>query len=168
VIVVALVVVVVLGATLAWTRFGTSASVDPATAARTSLPGLAPATGEPTLPSLDDLHPAAGTVVQAPGPFDERFRLTGLRFDGTVVSGTATVTSDVSEILEFDAIAGFYDRGGRLVGTGHHVFHLDESAADPGDTGKPSEIQRLRITVPPELRGVAVAAAVGVPVLVNE
>ncbi|SDS99395.1 hypothetical protein SAMN04488543_2798 [Friedmanniella luteola] len=166
---VAVLVVVVLAAG-AWWRWGNrGASADPQAAARTSFPDLTPATGDPILPSLAGLSPSAGEVVQAEGPFDNRFELDKLRFDGKKLTGTATITSDVSEILEFEALAGFYDRQGRLRGTARHVYHLDESKNDHAhEEGTPSEAHPFTIQVPKDLTDVAVSAAVGVPVLVNE
>jgi hypothetical protein len=162
-----LLVLLVAGA--AWLGLrSTSGAGDPQAAARTSFPDLQPATGAPTLASLATLEPAAGSVVEAPGPFDDRFRLQRLRFDGTTVSGTATITSDVSDILELEAVAGFYDRAGVLIGTGRDVYHLDESTVDPSHAGVPDEAHPISIRVPPELAGRAVSAAVGIPVLVNE
>lgn len=141
----------------------------PAAAARTSLPGLEPAAAEPELPALTELHPTVGEVLQAPGPFDDRFVLTDLRLDADGLHGTAEITSDVSDVLEFEALAGFYDADGALVGTGRFVYHLDESAPDAeARSGPPSELESFTIAVPAEAQGRAVAAAVGVPVLVNE
>lgn len=160
--------VLVLGTLSVWlARNLGDGTADPQAAPRTSFAGLTPATGEPSLPSLQTLHPAPGAVVEAAGPFDDRFRFRRLAFDGSVVTGTAEITSDVSDILEFEALAGFYDRSGALVGTARHTYHLDESTAQPHE-GVPSETQRFTIAVPAKLRGAAVAAAVGVPVLVNE
>lgn len=165
---VAVAVVVLLGATGLWLRFGTGGSSDPQAAAQTSFPDLTPATGEPTLPSLVELRPAPGSVVQAAGPFDDRFDLTGLVFDGRTVKGTATITSDVSELLEFEAQAGFYDRDGALIGTARHSHHLGAHTHDESEEGTPELAEEFSIEVPEPLRGTAVAAAVGVPVLVNE
>ena len=50
----------------------------------------------------------------------------GLRLDAAGVHGSATITSDVSDILELEVVAGFYDDQGRLLGTGRFVHHLDE------------------------------------------
>lgn len=136
-----------------------------ASVARTSLPGVTAATGAPTLPSLARLSPTPGTVVQAAGPFDDRFRLDGLAMTDHAVRGTATVTSDVSDLLEFEAVAGFYDRRGTLLGTSRFVHHLDEGHHHDGP---PEEALAFRILVPVGLRDSAVSAAVGVPVLVNE
>jgi hypothetical protein len=148
------------------------ADADPARttqAARTTFADLTPAPGEPTLPSLRALRPAPRTVAQAPGPFDDRFTLQGLSFDGAHVRGSARITSDVSDLLELEAVAGFYDRRGRLLGTARHVHHLDETGASaPHHAGRPLETERFSIAVPDDLRGTAVSAAVGVPVLVNE
>lgn len=165
---VALAVVIVLGTMGVWlaVNVGDGAG-DPQAAARTSFSDLPAATGAPTLPSLTTLHPTPGAVVEAEGPFDDRFRFRQLAFDGSVLTGTAEITSDVSDILEFEAVAGFYDRRGALVGTARHTYHLDESAVEPHE-GAPDETQHFKIAVPPKLRGAAVAAAVGVPVLVNE
>ena len=166
----AVLVVVVLGAAGAWWRLGSDASADPQAAARTSFPDLTPATGEPMLPSLATVSPATGKVVQAAGPFDDRFTLQELRFDGMKLTGTATITSDVSEILEFEALAGFYDRDGQLRGTARHVYHFDEGTSEHAhdDEGTPDEAHPFAIKVPENLADVAVSAAVGVPVLVNE
>ncbi|WP_138757714.1 hypothetical protein [Modestobacter altitudinis] len=138
-------------------------------AARTSFPGLQPAAAEPTLAGLDQLTPAPGSVVQAPGPFDDRFRLEGLTLNADGVHGSALVVSDVSEILEFEALAGFYDAEGRLLGTGRFVHHLDEDLIDPTEEhGPPNQLESFSIPMPADLQGRAVSAAVGVPVLVNE
>ncbi|MFC8501756.1 hypothetical protein ACFUC1_05320 [Pedococcus sp. NPDC057267] len=138
--------------------------------ARTSFPGLVAASAEPRLASLGRLTPAKGQVVQAPGPFDERFSMRDLTFNGSSVSGSATITSDVSDILELEALAGFYDADGHLVGTARFTYHHDESAGHPdlsaGHT--PNELEKFSIAVPANVRGDAVAAAVGVSVLVNE
>jgi hypothetical protein len=162
-------VLVLLVAAAAWQglRPGGGAG-DPQAAARTSFPDLQPAPGAPTLPSLATLDPGPGTVAEAAGPFDDRYRFQRLAFDGTTVTGTAAVTSDVSDILELEALAGFYDRDGALVGTARDVYHRDESTVDPTHTGLPDEVHPFRIRVPAKLQGIAVAAAVGVPVLVNE
>jgi hypothetical protein len=145
-----------------------SAGGDPQAAARTSFPDLQPADGPPTLANLVTLDPAPGTVVEAAGPFDDRYRLQRLRFDGRTVSGTARITSDVSDILELETLAAFYDRNGALLGTARDVYHLDESTVDHAHEGAPEETHRFSIRVPAELQGRAVSAAVGIPVLVNE
>lgn len=164
-------VVLVLLATgaLIWWRVAAGPAPDPQAAARTAFPDLAPATGPPTLPSLETAAPRRGTVVQAAGPFDDRFRLRDLAFDGTGVTGAAEVTSDVSELLEFEALAGFYDADGKLIGTGRYVYHLDGPHEEGGhEEGGSEQVHEFRIEVPPKLRRTAVAAAVGVPVLVHE
>jgi len=68
---------------------------------------LQPAAGEPELPSLASLHPAPGTAVAASGPFDDRLVLSDLAFDGDAVRGSVQVTSDVSDVLDLQARAGF-------------------------------------------------------------
>ena len=136
-------------------------------AARTSFPDLEPAASEPQLSSLSALRPAPGEILQAPGPFDDRFVLTDLRLEAGTLSGSAQITSDVSELLEFEAVAAFYDAQGLLLGTGRFVHHLDEGSGHEEGGGPPNEVETFTITVPPEAQG-AVAATVGVPVLVNE
>ena len=118
------------------------------------------------LRSVAEAHPSPGTVVRAEGPFDDRFTITRLRLRPTAVTGVLTVTSDVSDLLELQVLAGFYDRRGRLLGTGRHVHHGPQHHED--STGPPSEVERFSVTVPRRLRGEVVSAAVGVPVLVNE
>jgi len=141
----------------------------PAAAIRTSFPDLPPAPDEPALNSLAGLSPAPGEVVQAPGPFDDRLQIDGLRLDAAGVSGSVLVVSDVSEVLEFSAVAGFYDADGRLLDTGRFPYHLDETAHDPAEEhGPPDELEQFTIPVPAGVQDRAVSAAVGVPVLVNE
>ena len=141
-------------------------SVVDASGARTRLTGLTPATGEPTLPGLATLDPTPGTVAQAAGPFDDRFGWTRLTLDRTQVTGTLTVTSDVSDLLELQVVAGFYDRAGRLVSTRRFVHH--ETVHDEAGAHLPVETERVAISIPKNLRGTVVSAAVGVPILVNE
>ncbi len=164
---VGLVLLVVAGAVAFFVSRSTVAA-DPRAAAQTSFPDLAGATGEPTLESLGSLSPVPGAVAEASGPFDDRFHFRELAFDGAVLTGEADITSDVSTLLEFEALAGFYDADGALLGTARDVYHLDEDTASHAPEGPPSEVHRFRIDVPAGLRGRAVSAAVGVPVLVNE
>ena len=127
--------------------------------------GLAPATGDPELESLFRVHPSPGTIVAAAGPFDDRFALEDLAWDGGSVSGAVRVTSDVSDVLDLEVLAGFYDADGVLIGNGRFVHHLTE---DTAHTGPPLERQEFTIAVPADLSGRAVAVSIGVPVLVNE
>ena len=137
-------------------------------AIQTSLPGLASASGEPELASIRLLHPQPGEIFHAAGPFDDRFVLDGLAFDGTTVRGSLRVTSDVSAVLDLQVIAGFYDAGGAFIGTARFVHHaVDDGPTDPV-TGTPVESIPFQATVPAEFAGRAVSASVGVPVLVNE
>ncbi len=145
---------------------GESVAAQPAVTVMTSFPDLTPATGEPTLPSLVALKPAPGAVVQASGPFDDRFELGDLAFDGTTVSGRVTITSDVSDLLELEVVAGFYGADGTLLGTGRYVHHATEDGN--AHSGPPSESEAIEIAVPTDLDGEAVSVGVGVPVLVNE
>ena len=133
---------------------------DPHTAAVTTFPGLVPPTAEPTLPSITSAHPSTGTVIQAAGPFDDRFVLAGLRLERGVVRGTLTVTSDVSEVIDLQVLVGFFDRRGSLLGTGTYEKH--------GEGARPNEVVTFRVAAPPAVAGSVVAAAAAVPVLVNE
>jgi hypothetical protein len=145
---------------------GPSTAAQPAVAVMTSFPGLTSATGAPTLPSLEQLHPGPGAVLQATGPFDDRFKLGGLAFDGTTATGSVTITSDVSDLLELEVVAGFYGSDGTLLGTGRHVHHATEDGHT--HSGPPSESEAFEIAVPAELAQRVASVAVGVPVLVNE
>ena len=138
----------------------------PVVVPQASFPGLAAPSGEPELDGIVQAKPRPGEIVQVLGPFDERFELEGLAFDGTTVRGAVRVTSDVSEVLELQVLAGFYNDQGALLGTNRFVHHL----ADDGDshTGSPEEREDFAIEVPAELASQAVSVALGVPVLVNE
>jgi hypothetical protein len=137
-----------------------------APAVKTALPGLVAPPGDPMLPSLGRARPAAGTVVRAEGPFDDRLRLARLRLEGARVTGEVTVTSDVSEILELQVLVGFYDRAGRLLGTNR--YDRLEGHQDGHAGAAPPEEVRFSVAVPRDLRDRVASAAVGVPVLVNE
>lgn len=150
-----------------WLGLRSSGSSEPQAAARTSFPDLTPATGAPTLPSLTGLTPAPGAAVEAAGPFDDRFHWEQLAFDGRAVRGSVVITSDVSALLELEAVAGFYDRDGTLLGTARAVEHAGVDH-DHADEGPPEQTHPVSIAVPDSLRGRAVSAAVGIPVLVNE
>ena len=139
-------------------------AAEPTAVVRTAFPDLEAPEGEPELESIADARPAPGEVVQAEGPFDQRIVLEDLVFDGTGVSGEVVVTSDISELLALQVLAGFYDEQGNLLGTDRF-----DHEPDAGHThGGPSEPEEFAIMVPPEFADRAVSAAVGVPVLVNE
>lgn len=142
----------------------TEASVTPFTPQAT-FAELDPPNADPELESLGQVHPRPGQIVPAAGPFDDRFVLEDLAFDGGTVSGAVRVTSDVSDVLDLEVLAGFYDAGGVLVGSGRFVHHLIE---DTTHTGLPEERQEFTIAVPSVLASRAVAVSIGVPVLVNE
>ncbi|HIW28988.1 MAG TPA: hypothetical protein H9987_03100 [Candidatus Luteococcus avicola] len=147
---------------------------DPSSAAMTSFPSLTPASGDPTPASMATASPAAGQVVQVAGPFDDRFTLSGLTLDGSTVSGTLRITSDVSELLELQVVAGFHDASGRLLGTSRFTHHLDgahtheEASAAPGASVDPHPSEEFEIKAPAGIASKVVSASVGVPVLVNE
>lgn len=136
-----------------------------ADAARTSFPGLGAAEGEPDLAGIHTSRPANGQVLQVQGPFDDRLSFENLSFDGTSLRGAVRITSDVSDLLELQVLAGFHDERGNLLGTARFVHHLGEAGHD--HTGPPTEVEEFTIAVPAELQQ-AVSASVGVPVLVNE
>ncbi|QNE46060.1 hypothetical protein F1C58_03465 [Glaciihabitans sp. INWT7] len=140
----------------------------PTDAVKSTLPGLVAASGAPELDSIRLLHPKPGELLRAAGPFDDRFALDGLTFDGASASGALRVTSDVSAVLDLEIIAGFYDAGGSLIGSARFVYHSpDDGPVDPV-TGTPVESIPFRVAVPTEFAGRAVSASLGVPVLVNE
>ena len=145
---------------------GPRAGVVAPSGARTQLVGLEPATGEPGLPGLRTAHPAPDAVGRVAGPFDDRFTLGRLVLRHGRVSGVVTVTSDVSDLLELQVLAGFYDADGRLLGTGRFVHH--GAGHDEAAGGSPHESEVFAIRVPRRLLPTTVSAAVGVPVLVNE
>jgi len=143
----------------------------------TSFPDLAAPTGDPELTGLASAAPAAGTVAEVAGPFDGRFRFEHLTLSDRAVSGGVKITSDVSEILDLQVVAGFYDASGALLGERRYTFHLDEAhdhgSAENGHGHGAGEAetgvhQDFRIAVPPDLRVQTSSAAVGVTVLVNE
>ena len=101
-----------------------------------------------------------GTVVRTAGPFDQRFQLSSFHLERGAVTGTLAVTSDVSELIDLQVMVGFYDRRGSLLGTASYDKH--------GEGSRPDEVVHFRVTAPTAARGDAAAAAVGVPVLVNE
>lgn len=143
-------------------------ALDPAAVVRTTLPDLDPAQGDPELDGLADAAPATRAVGTVPGPFDDRYSFGRLRLEGDAVTGTLRITSDVSDLLELQVLAGFYDARGTLLGTARATHHLDEESAHAAHQGRPSEVERFRILAPRDIAGRVASAAVGVPVLVNE
>lgn len=143
-----------------------SAANDPMAAVKTSSPGLAPAEGEPDLASFQTTRPSPGQVLQAQGPFDDRLVLESLSLDGQAVTGAVRITSDVSDLLELQVLAGFYDESGTLLGTARFEHHLGSKGHN--DAGPPAEREEFSIALPDEFKAKTVSAAVGVPVLVNE
>lgn len=133
---------------------------------QTSFPSLTAAHGEPVLPGLQEAHPAPGQVIQARGPFDDRFVLEGTAFTGAAASGNIRITSDVSDLLELQIVAGFHDEKGALLGIRRFEHHA--GAEGHNHEGPPSETKEFTIDVPADMVGKAVSAVLGVPVLVNE
>ncbi|MCQ6271185.1 hypothetical protein M8J71_11895 [Pseudarthrobacter sp. R1] len=134
-------------------------------AAKTSFQGLPAPAGEPDLPALHAPGPGKGKALQVPGPFDDRFVLEGLAFNGSAVSGTVRVTGTTSELLDLQVLAGFYDDKGSLLGTARFDHHL---ATEEPNSGTPAEPMEFAIDVPDQYQDAAVSAAVGVPVFVTE
>lgn len=141
---------------------------DPAGAAVTTFPDLEQPDEEQLLPGLDTAAPDRGAVVQVAGPFDDRFVMRGLTLDAGVVTGRLSITSDVSELLELEVQVGFYDAAGAFLGSGSFVHHLDESVDGHEASGPPSETETFTVRAPRRFAARVDAAAVGVPVLVNE
>ncbi|GGI82646.1 hypothetical protein [Pseudarthrobacter scleromae] len=135
-------------------------------AAKTTFPGLDSAEGEPDLAGLRTTRPAPGQILGIQGPFDDRILFKDLAFDGQAATGTVRVTSDVSDLLELQVLAGFYDDRGNLLGTARFVHHLGTEGH--AHSGPSEEGEEFSIPVPAGLAPLAVSAAVGVPVLVNE
>ncbi|WP_258804404.1 hypothetical protein [Pseudarthrobacter sp. NS4] len=140
--------------------------VPPAAAAKTTFPGLPAAEGEPDLAELQAVRPSPGQILQVQGPFDDRFVFENSGFDGSSATGAIRVTSDASELLELQVLAGFYDDRGNFLGSARFVHHL--GSEDHNHSGPSEEDEEFNIPVPADLRARAVSAAVGVPVLVNE
>lgn len=140
-------------------------SAAPATAptVQTSFTGLPTPTGDPELVGLATAHPSPGKVAWVKGPFDDRFHISHARFNGSALRGEVDITSDVSTLLELQVLAGFYDAGGQYLGEGRWTLHSDDH-----DLGHPDESVDFVVKVPSAYAGKAVAAAAGVPVLVNE
>jgi hypothetical protein len=141
----------------------------PSAAVQTSFPDLDAARGDPTLPGLTSARPQPGAVDRLTGPFDDRFELTDLRLAAGAVTGELTVTSDVSQLLDLQVLAGFYDGEGRYLGSARfdqHALHEEPGHGVEGDTH--DEAVAFTIEAPAAFRARVASAAVGVPVLVNE
>ncbi|MFT3968747.1 MAG: hypothetical protein QM695_00325 [Micropruina sp.] len=111
-----------------------SASLPPASTApasqQVSVSAAAPTSSQSPMPGLQTARPPQGQAVLVDGPFNDRFHIDGLAFDGARVTGTVVVTSDVSEIIDLQVQVGFHDASGALLGTAsfdHHGQGHDES-----------------------------------------
>lgn len=133
-------------------------------------PTLSPTPGQTPMPGVAKARPSAGEALLVDGPFNDRFHIDGLTFDGARVAGEVVVTSDVSEIIDLQVQVGFHDAAGALIGTSgfdHHGHGHDESAhADHSAQDHPTVA--FDIAVPAGIAGAAVSVSVGVPVLANE
>jgi hypothetical protein len=159
------------GAAAAWALAGDDGgprpgrTPGPEEVVQTSFPDLAPVSAEPRLAGLRDTHPLPGSVARITGPFDDRIEVGRLELDGDRLTGRVLVTSDVSDVLELQVVAGFYDLAGRYLGSGRFIHHdLEESAHE----GSPDEALEFEIAFPRGHRDEVRSAAVGVPLLVNE
>ena len=126
---------------------------------------LTPASVSSTLPAPTGQPPAAGTVDRGPGPFDDRFTLTGLTLENGAVTGSLDITSDVSEIIVLEVHAAFYDAAGALLGTQVQVHQPDHGNTA---TAVPDESVPVSVLAAAAYRSKVSAARVTVPVLVNE
>jgi hypothetical protein len=150
---------------------GDGGAVEAAGASVASAPmtyvGGSPSASEAGLAALATLQPAARTVVPAAGPFDDRLTFASLGWGEREVRAQVGV-DDVGEVLEFEAVAGFYDAGGALLGTGRFVLPDAGDDDHGGAAAAAGRVIEVRIGVPSSLRGRAVSAAIGVPILVTE
>ncbi|MCW2778012.1 MAG: hypothetical protein JWN17_1737 [Frankiales bacterium] len=133
----------------------------PQLAAATTSPEPGPAAAPATL----DSPVPRGTVSREPGPFDDRFRLTGTRLAADGVHTRVDVTSDVSDVLALEVVAHFYDARGALLGSGR-ATHSDEEMVAHG--GTPDEHVELLVPTTPAWASRVTSAVLSVPVLVNE
>ena len=117
-----------------------------------------------TVPVPAGQAPAAGVVERAPGPFDDRFDLTGLALRSGTVTGSLAITSDVSDLLVLEVHAAFYGAGGALLGTAVQV----EREYGEGGHSSAGGLVPVSIVAPAAYRSRVVSARVFVPVLVNE
>lgn len=108
--------------------------------------------------------PTPGTVTVVQGPFSDRISLTDVRLTRRTVETTLKVTSDVSELIDLELSAAFYDASGHLLGVARTTY----AEGDGGD-GKPqAETAGVPLTVVWKGAGTPTSARLSVPVLVNE
>ncbi|MFW0773210.1 hypothetical protein ACLRGI_08575 [Paenarthrobacter nitroguajacolicus] len=135
------------------------------TAVKTSFPGLAAADGEPDLPGLHAPGPVKGQALQVPGPFDDRFVLEDLAFNGSAATGTLSTTGTTGSLLDLQILAGFYNDNGNLLGTARFEHHQ----GGEGPQGQATEGRiSFTIVVPAQFQGMAISATLGVPVFASE
>lgn len=131
-------------------------------------PGTAQTSPGPTAPAPPGTLASpvpAGTVHLVPGPFDDRFGLVGTRLAADGVHTRLVVTSDVSDVLALEMTADFYDRAGRLLGSGR-VVRGDQH--DASGSHVPDESLDLLVPAEPGYAARVASARLEVPVLVNE
>ncbi|MGW0885090.1 hypothetical protein [Streptomyces sp. NPDC002671] len=140
-----------------------------ASAAGVALP--APRTEPAPAPTLSPA-PRKGEVRIEDGPFTDRLRLKSLTLtDKPAVTGHLVITSDVSDVLALELRAAYYDSHGRLLGTGTFQYQEEGEDAQGNEQHKGPRAagDGIDFTVPAKhLTGTPAAAAVSIPVLVNE
>jgi hypothetical protein len=142
---------------------GSDATPGPS-ASRAVAPSTAPASASADQrmpPRSADLAP--GRVRIEPGPFTDRVVIRSLRVEPgarPLVRGRIRNSVDVSELIVLELRADFYDRTGRLVGSGVRVFEdLHAGAGEPF----------AAFTISPDGRApTAVSAILTIPQLANE
>jgi hypothetical protein len=142
-----------------------STSLDPASVVQTEYPAQSGVAEEPQLDGPRDVHPLPGAIARVAGPFDDRFGFERLELGADSVTGRVRITTDVSEVLELQVVAGLYDMGGRYLGQARFVHH---HGTDEAHEDRPEPFLDFEVTVPRRFQDQARAAAVGVPFLVNE
>lgn len=141
---------------------GARTSASPAAAPALPVAARAlPASAAPTLAPV----PAPGTVRVQPGPFDDRFSLTGTSLRSGTLRTELTITSDVSELIVLETQADFYDAAGHLLGS-VRVDHEDPH--DDGQVRSSAETVPMVMTAPRAWLSRVRSAVLSVPTLVNE
>ncbi len=122
------------------------------------------ATQAPVVPApAASITPPAvpGTVQVVAGPFTDRIALDALVLADGVVTGTISVTKDVSELIALEVQVDAYDGAGALVGSEVLVVDPEDAEAYHSTAG----VVGYPLAVPATD---AVTAVLSVPVLVNE
>lgn len=150
----------------------------PVAASVTAPPASAPPATAAAAPSAASAAvaapPRAGTVRLVAGPFTDRLhlqRLTVVRRPGVAVSGSFAQVADVSELLDLEVRADFYDDSGRLLGSRTTVLgQSDVIRTARGGAGPDRSGGDVAFTVsaPAAVAARVSSALVSIPMLVNE